>query len=145
MFVCEHPLDMCIHTGRPIYQRNVIGNASEMAVKGSLMFNAIREVVILEKLQRTKHACKEFKTCLQLVCDGKIMDDKTDPAYNILKQRFSTNVDTTKFKNATHVWYCRQPVRAFNVSKLRELGRFYVSDKICVPAIAVRMHFEDGL
>ena len=86
------------------------------------MYLGISEVVILTKPQRTKNASTKFKGALELLRNGLLMDDSTDPVYTVLKERFTCNVDTRQFDDAVNVWYCRKPVRQYNHNAIVKLG-----------------------
>ena len=91
-------------------------------VSGRNMYLGISKVVILTKPQRTKNASTKFKGALELLRNGLLMDDSTDPVYTVLKERFTCNVDTRQFDDAVNVWYCRKPVRQYNHNAIVKLG-----------------------
>ena len=82
---------------------------------------------MLDKVERINKGEDKLLDLVTAIRDGKIDPCEQDPTYLILKSRFPCNIsesDLDNFKNdkLVHLWYCKKPVKEYNMKKIKQLS-----------------------
>ena len=101
----------------PLYSDPKImkNTAYSKAFSGHFVYRQIKEVYILEKVERIKDDGQQLKDLVTAVRDCKIDPSEQDPIFQTLKSRFPKNLTQNERQffqqdDVVHMWYCQEPV-----------------------------------
>ena len=110
----------------PLYSRPELGKntAWSKSFSGYAEYMGIKEVYMLDKVERVDEGEVNLLKLVNAIRDGNIGADEDDPIFQILQSRFPMNIPESERKtfqddHLVHLWYCKKPVREYNLEKIK--------------------------